>query len=197
MYNKLSMKKFDRRTLSIKSEALRVIERSQFISNTLLAGLIGTGFITGNNPQENFTAGLLTSAAIFSGLVLNKNRTSKEINRLTNEYEELLYEDSQPISEKLLPLEKRTSKPRNFKMHGIKESSIYEIVLGGVCEAGAFIISNSETNNKLIPLLIGAAALTGAGVMDLTSTKMFVEDTRFKFNLTTNKIDNHYGQPTL
>ena len=110
------MTKFDRRKLIIKRELHNSIDRSKFIGNTVLTGYIATGIYTGLNPQENFSAGIISTILLTGGLLAEKNLTQKKVDLLINKYEDISHSNSEPISEKFLPLNERATQPRKISL---------------------------------------------------------------------------------
>lgn len=191
------MTKFDIRKLNIKRELHNSIDRSKFLGNTVLAGYIATGIYTGLNPQENFSAGVISTILLTGGLIAEKNLSQMKADSLINQYENISHSNSEPISQKLLPQSERSTQPRKLSLSGIAESVKFAGIFGGVSEAGAFLLVDSESTSRAFSLGLGAVALTGAAVFNYAFNKVLAEDLNFRTDMETMKIDDFYTQTNL
>jgi len=192
LYNIFLMNKYDPRKLHIKREVHKRVSHSKFIGNSVLAGLIGSGIFIGLNPQENFGGGIISSIVLSGVLYADKSYTQNRVNKLVNRYEEISHAESVPVSQLLLHPNERETQPRTFNIKGAQESMTFAGILGGVSEAGAFLVANSESTNKVLSVGIGAIALIGGSVLNIALNKTVAEDINFNSDLSYRKIEAHY-----
>lgn len=186
------MNKYDCRKLDTEIEVRRRVSLSKFIGNSVLAGFIGSGVFIGLNPQENFGGGVISSIVLSGILYADKISTDKNVSKLLNTYEQISHSETVPVSQLLLPPNQRQSKPRKFSIKSAQDSLTFAGLLGGVSEAGAFLVSNNEATNKVLSMGIGTLALIGGSVINIALNKTVAEDLNFNANMNLRKIDSRY-----
>ena len=189
--------------LQTQEKILKKASISKFIGNSILGGFLATGIYTGINTQEHFNSGFAASVALTAALFAEKHITDRSINKLINKYEKTTHHSTElkryipknsiADSENSASNENMPANPRIFTVDGIKESVPYGLLLGGITEAGAFLIANSETTNATASLFVGSLALGGAAILNYALNKVVEKDITDRSIITLREIDSFYS----